>query len=56
VGIARVQATVEPWNAAAQRVLEQIGFQREGLLRDYLSYGGQRGDVYLYSLLASDLE
>ena len=55
VGIARVQATVEPWNVASQRVLERLGFQREGLLRAYTSYGGERGDVYLYSLLAGDL-
>jgi ribosomal-protein-alanine N-acetyltransferase len=54
-GIARVQATVEPWNAASQRVLEKLGFQREGLLRAYTSYGGERRDVYLYSLLPSDL-
>lgn len=55
VGIARVQATVEPWNVASQRVLEKVGFKREGLLRAYTSYGPERGDVYLYSLLAGDL-
>lgn len=55
-GIARVQATVEPWNAASQRVLEKLGFQREGLLRAYTSYPGERRDVLLYSLLARDLE
>lgn len=55
VGIARVQATVEPWNVASQRVLEKVGFQREGLLRAYTSYGGERGDVFLYSLLVDDL-
>jgi ribosomal-protein-alanine N-acetyltransferase len=55
VGIARVQATVELWNVASQRVLENVGFQREGLLRAYTSYGPERGDVYLYSLLARDL-
>jgi ribosomal-protein-alanine N-acetyltransferase len=54
-GIARVQAVVEPWNAAAQRVLEKVGFQHEGLLRAYTSYDDGRGDVYLYSLLRSDL-
>jgi RimJ/RimL family protein N-acetyltransferase len=54
-GIARVQATVEPWNAASQRVLEKLGFQREGLLRAYTSYEDERRDVCLYSLLARDL-
>ena len=55
-GIARVQATVEPWNIPAQRVLEKIGFVREGLLRSYASWHGSRQDVFLYSLLPSDLE
>jgi ribosomal-protein-alanine N-acetyltransferase len=54
-GIARVQATVEPWNLAAQRVLEKLGFAREGLLRSYASWEGSRQDVFLYSLLRSDL-
>jgi RimJ/RimL family protein N-acetyltransferase len=54
-GIERVQATVEPWNVASQRVLEKLGFQREGLLRSYTSYREERGDVYLYSLLPGEL-
>ena len=55
-GIARVQATVEPWNVASQRVLEKVGFVREGLLRSYGSWRGERQDVFLYSLLPSDLD
>jgi [ribosomal protein S5]-alanine N-acetyltransferase len=54
-GVERVQAAVEPWNVAARRVLEKIGFQREGRLRAYTSYEPERRDVYLYSLLARDL-
>jgi [ribosomal protein S5]-alanine N-acetyltransferase len=54
-GIERIQATVEPWNLASQRVLEKVGFVREGLLRSYASWGDERQDVYLYSLLRSDL-
>lgn len=53
-GIARIQATVEPWNVASQRVLDKLGFVREGLLRSYSSWHGGRQDVVLYSLLASD--
>lgn len=53
-GIARLQATVEPWNVASQRVLDKLGFVREGLLRSYASWHGDRQDVILYSLLASD--
>lgn len=52
-GIERLQATVEPWNAASQRVLEKAGFEREGLLRGYARHGeGPRHDVYLYARLA----
>jgi RimJ/RimL family protein N-acetyltransferase len=55
IGIERVQATVEPWNAASQRVLVKVGFVREGLLRSYASWHGQRRDALLYSLLPGDL-
>lgn len=54
-GIERIQATVEPWNRASQRVLEKVGFVREGLLRSYASWRGTRKDVLLYSLLPGDL-
>ena len=54
-GIARIQATVEPWNLASQRVLEKLGFVREGLLRSYSAWRGSRQDVFLYSLLPDDL-
>jgi len=54
-GIARIQATVELWNKPSQRVLEKLGFVREGLLRSYASWRGDRQDVFLYSLLPSDL-
>lgn len=55
-GIARIQATVELWNQPSQRVLEKLGFVREGILRSYVSWRGDRQDVFLYSLLASDLK
>jgi RimJ/RimL family protein N-acetyltransferase len=54
-GIARVQATVEPWNVASQRVLQNVGFVCEGTLRGYASYGEGRQDVLMYSLLLDDL-
>jgi len=54
-GIERIQATVEPWNGASQRVLEKVGFEREGMLRSYATWRGRRQDVLLYSLLARDL-
>lgn len=55
VGLARVEALVEPRNEPSQRVLERNGFQREGHLRSYLVFGEQRRDALIYSLIPSDL-
>ena len=54
-GLARVEATVEPDNIASQRILESVGFQREGHLRSYLAFDTRRADALIYSLLPSDL-
>jgi [ribosomal protein S5]-alanine N-acetyltransferase len=51
----RVQATVEPWSVASQRVLEHAGLRREGLLRSYIVYGGRVGDAYLYAAVRGDV-
>jgi RimJ/RimL family protein N-acetyltransferase len=48
---ARVEAWVEPDNTASQRVLAANGFEREGLLRGFLSFGTRRADVFVYSRL-----
>jgi RimJ/RimL family protein N-acetyltransferase/ubiquinone/menaquinone biosynthesis C-methylase UbiE len=55
LGLARLQATVEPDNRASVRTLEAAGFSYEGRLRGYASYGGGRQDVLLYGLLAAEL-
>jgi ribosomal-protein-alanine N-acetyltransferase len=56
VGMARIEALVEPGNIASQRVLEHAGFQREGCLRSYLVLqpDGRRTDALVYSLLPDD--
>jgi RimJ/RimL family protein N-acetyltransferase len=53
--LARVEALVEPNNIASQRVLEKVGFRREGHLRSYLVFDRRRADALIYSLLPSDL-
>lgn len=55
VGLARIEAFVEPSNTASMRVLESAGFQREGYLRSYLAIGDGQADAHIYSLLATDL-
>lgn len=54
-GRARVEAWVEPGNAASLRVLARAGFVREGVLRDFLHIGGRRDDAVVCSLVAGDL-
>ncbi len=46
----RIQACVLPDNAASLRLLEKLGFQREGLLRQY-DYGKEFHDVVILSIL-----
>ncbi|KAJ0249721.1 GNAT domain-containing protein [Hirschfeldia incana] len=53
--VLRLQAFVQTQNKASQRVLEKVGFQKEGLLRKYSNVKGEIHDVYVYSLLSSDL-
>lgn len=35
LGMARLQAFAHPHNPASAKVLDRLGFHREGLLRDY---------------------
>lgn len=51
-GAERIQAVVEPDNAASMRVLEKCGYQREGLLRKFYPSGnGGLIDVYMYAVV-----
>lgn len=52
----RVEALVHPRNAASQRSVERLGFQREGLLRQAGHWGGQFHDMLQYGLLRTDWE
>ncbi len=55
-GIYRVEAHVRIGNDASERVLERLGFQREGVKRRFLRHGEdeQRYDATLFALLADD--
>ncbi|MCW3839293.1 GNAT family N-acetyltransferase [Micromonospora yasonensis] len=55
VGLARLWAGTRPENVASQRVLEKVGFRREGLLRGRLpGPDGTRTDSLIFGLLAGD--
>lgn len=48
---ARIEAPVFAWNPASMRVLEKVGFQREGVLRASVSKDGQLIDSVLYAFI-----
>jgi [ribosomal protein S5]-alanine N-acetyltransferase len=47
----RVQAQTDTRNAASARVLEKLGFVREGTLREDCIVGGEVSDSWVYGLL-----
>ncbi|XP_038723690.1 uncharacterized N-acetyltransferase p20-like [Tripterygium wilfordii] len=52
--LVRLQALVEVENKGSQRVLEKVGFVKEGLLRKYGYCKGEIRSFIVYSLLATD--
>jgi [ribosomal protein S5]-alanine N-acetyltransferase len=50
----RIEADIDPRNAASARVLERLGFVREGLLRERWLVNGEVSDSALYGLLEGD--
>jgi ribosomal-protein-alanine N-acetyltransferase len=57
VGLNRVQAVLMPGNVASVKLLEKLGFQREGVLRQYENWG-EKGyvDLFIFSLLRQEHE
>jgi RimJ/RimL family protein N-acetyltransferase len=57
LGLARLELTTDPQNAASQRVAERCGFRREGYMRSHMRilHNGERRDSLLYGLLPEDL-
>jgi RimJ/RimL family protein N-acetyltransferase len=53
--VVRLTAEVFSWNAASARVLEKVGFRREGRLRRHREKDGTLVDVLYYGLLREDV-
>ena len=51
----RLEAVVDVENLASQRVVEKVGFLREGVLRKYYFFREKSRDMVMYSLLLSDI-
>lgn len=54
MGVHRIHADVEPENVASWALLDKVGFQREGTLRDVEFKNGHYLSLHQYSLLADD--
>lgn len=52
--IERLEARCATDNEASRKVLENVGFLREGYLRGYFVLGGKRVDNYLFAILRDD--
>ncbi|KAH0726730.1 hypothetical protein KY290_002512 [Solanum tuberosum] len=52
--VIRLQALVDVENKASQRVLEKVGFTKEGKLRKYGYHKGKLVDLFMYSLLSTE--
>ncbi|MFT3899246.1 MAG: GNAT family protein [Gordonia sp. (in: high G+C Gram-positive bacteria)] len=55
VGLHRLEATVQPANAASRAVLEHIGFRHEGLLQRYMDVDGRWRDHDLFALTTEEI-
>jgi len=54
LGLHRIHATVDVDNRASSRALENNGFQRVGVIREFAMIGGRWRDHDLYQLTAQD--
>lgn len=54
LGLRRIEADIDPRNAASCTLAERMGFMREGVLRERWRVAGELQDSALYGLLARD--
>jgi RimJ/RimL family protein N-acetyltransferase len=52
--VMRVQAQTDQRNVASQKILEKVGFKREGTLRNNFFMRGEWTDDYIYSIIRED--
>lgn len=54
MGLTRIGAVVFKENEASNQLLMKIGFQQEGILRDYMYQNGEAYDTFIYSILKDE--
>ncbi len=50
-GLERVYSEVWGFNTRSQRLMERVGFQKEGVLRQHDLHNGTRQDLHVYGIL-----
>lgn len=53
-GMMRIQATTDARNMASQKVLEKVGFRKEGTLRKSVLSRGEWRDLFIFSILRDE--
>ncbi|HUR90269.1 MAG TPA: GNAT family protein [Ramlibacter sp.] len=56
LGLNRLEATIDPRNAASAKVVERLGFRHEGTQREHYIMRGEMTDSGLYGLLRREWE
>jgi [ribosomal protein S5]-alanine N-acetyltransferase len=54
LGLRRLEADIDPRNTGSQKLLERLGFTRDGYLRERWCVAGEISDSALYGLLARE--
>lgn len=54
LALRRIEADIDPRNAGSARILERLGFVREGLMRERWQVGEEISDTAFYGLLRAD--
>jgi ribosomal-protein-alanine N-acetyltransferase len=54
VGLHRLQAAVMPRNGGSQRVLEKVGYRREGTALRYLCIAGEWEDHVIFAVTSEE--
>jgi len=56
LGMNRIEADIDPRNDASIRLVEKLGFRREGLLRERYHVNGEVQDSVIYGLLRREFD
>ncbi|MRH43469.1 GNAT family N-acetyltransferase [Aquibacillus halophilus] len=56
IDLTRIGAVVFMKNESSTNLLTKLGFQQEGILRDYMYQNGRANDTYIYSMLKRDFK